>query len=111
MGFTSFSHLRALPFDMVKIDGMFIRNLHASPKDQVLVQSMTSIAHSLGIEVVAEFVEDERALELLARFGVDHAQGYLIGRPGAELQDAPPQLAAMKRRHPRGISGRGKQVS
>lgn len=85
VGFSSFAHLQALPVDIVKIDGSFVQNLHANPQDQALVKALTSVAHSFGKEVVAEFVENEAALALLGEFGVDYAQGYYIGRPQPEL--------------------------
>ena len=63
--------------------GQFIRNLPTSAADQVLVRSMVEIARGLGMETIAEFVEEEEALELLGQYGVDYAQGYLVGRPGS----------------------------
>jgi diguanylate cyclase (GGDEF)-like protein/PAS domain S-box-containing protein len=82
-GFGAFSHLKYLPVDYIKIDGQFIRNLPTSAADQVLVRSMVEIAQGLGMETIAEFVEEEEALELLGEYGVDYAQGYLVGRPGS----------------------------
>lgn len=81
VGFTSFAQLRTLPVDIIKIDGMFIKELHINRQDQVFVKAMTEVAHSLGKKVVAEFVENEDILKLLKKFGVDYAQGYHIGRP------------------------------
>lgn len=81
VGFTSFAQLRTLPVDIIKIDGMFIKELHTNRQDQVFVKAMTEVAHSLGKKVVAEFVENEDILKLLKKFGVDYAQGYHIGRP------------------------------
>lgn len=80
-GFSSFSYLRTLPVDIIKIDGSFVRRLADNPADQALVQSVTRIAHSLDKTVVAEHVEDQQVLELLRGYGVDYAQGYHIGRP------------------------------
>ena len=81
VGFTSFAQLRTLPVDIIKIDGMFIKELHTNSQDQVFVKAMTEVAHSLGKKVVAEFVENEDILKLLNQFDVDYAQGYHIGRP------------------------------
>lgn len=83
IGFTSFVHLRALPVDLVKIDGSFIRRLDISPEDQALVQAITKVAKAYHKEVVAECVESEQVLELLRRYEVDYAQGFHIGRPTA----------------------------
>jgi diguanylate cyclase (GGDEF)-like protein len=80
-GFTSLSHLRSVPLDAIKIDGSFVQRLDQSPRDQALVAAVTDMGHALGLEVTAEFVENAETLELLRRMGVDHAQGYHIGRP------------------------------
>jgi EAL domain-containing protein (putative c-di-GMP-specific phosphodiesterase class I) len=89
IGFTSFIHLRALPVDLIKIDGSFIRDLDTSPEDQALVQAITKVAKAYHKEVVAECVENERVLALLRRYEVDYAQGFHIGRPVA----MPPEQA------------------
>lgn len=80
-GFSSYSYLKALPVDLLKIDGSFVRNLASNMVDQALVKSMNEVAHALGKKTIAEFVEDERTLTLLREFGVDYAQGYHLGRP------------------------------
>jgi len=92
-GFGGFYYLKYLPCQYLKIDGEFIRTLPASPVDQVFVRAMVELAHGLGKQTIAEFVEDEQTLELLAELGVDYAQGYHIGRP-APLE---PQLASAVR--------------
>ncbi len=81
-GFGSFYYLKHLPCTYLKIDGEFIRGLLTSPADQVFVRAMVDLAQGLGMETIAEFVEDEATLQLLADLGVDFAQGYHIGRPG-----------------------------
>jgi len=86
VGFSSFSHLKHLPVDYLKIDGSFIRDLPRSPVDQHLVQAMVAVARGLGKRTIAEFVGDDETLNLLKEFGVDFAQGYFIGRP-APLPD------------------------
>jgi diguanylate cyclase (GGDEF)-like protein len=85
VGFTSFAQLRTLPVDIIKIDGMFIKDLHTNTQDQVFVKAMTDVAHSLGKKVVAEFVENEEILKILGEHGVDFAQGYHIGRPDPDI--------------------------
>jgi len=81
-GFSSYSYLKRLPVDFLKIDGSFVRNLAADRVDQALVKSMNEVAHALGKKTIAEFVEDESTLDKLREFGVDYAQGYHFGRPG-----------------------------
>ncbi|MFL5825217.1 MAG: putative bifunctional diguanylate cyclase/phosphodiesterase [Thermoleophilaceae bacterium] len=80
-GFGSFHYLKYLPIDYVKLDGDFIRDLAHSHDDQVLVRAMADVAHGLGMQTIAEFVESEDILEKLREFGVDYAQGFHIGRP------------------------------
>lgn len=80
-GLSSFGYLRAFRVDSIKIDGTFIRNLHGSPIDLAIVKSITRIAHEIGAETVAEFVEDRQVLERLREIGVDAAQGYAIAAP------------------------------
>lgn len=87
VGFTSFTYLREMQVDYIKIDGAFIRKLNVSPNDQVFVKAITDVAKGLKIKSIAEFVENKETLELLKTFGVDYAQGYLIGKP------APPDTA------------------
>ncbi|MFV2059102.1 MAG: EAL domain-containing protein [Gammaproteobacteria bacterium] len=80
-GMSSFAYLRELPVDIVKIDGSFVKNMTNSPVDQAMLKAMNDIAHALGKQTVAEFVEDDTHLELLKAFNIDYAQGYFIGKP------------------------------
>ena len=82
-GYGSFSYLKELPFDVLKIDGQFVRNLVHSIEDQAVVTALVTIAQALDKVTVAEFVEDEQTLALLRELGVDQAQGYVIGRPAS----------------------------
>jgi diguanylate cyclase (GGDEF)-like protein len=82
-GFSTFHYIKQFPIDMLKIDGSFIINVTRDAEDQAIVQSMIDIAHSLGKEVVAEFIEDAETLGMLTKMGIDHAQGYYIGRPSS----------------------------
>ena len=87
-GFNSYSYLKHLPVDYLKIDGTFIVHLLHDPVDQVLVKSMIEIARTLGKKTVAEFVENAETLSLLKHYGVDYAQGYYLGKPALELDSA-----------------------
>lgn len=79
-------YLQQMPVDMVKIDASFIRNLPAHPGNQTLIKNLTTVAHDLGIEVVAKFVEDVSLLPLLRELKVDYVQGFAIGRPMESIE-------------------------
>jgi len=80
-GFCSFSYLRDLDVDFLKIDGSFVRDMDASPLAGAVVRSITDIAHVLDKRAIAEHVEDLRQRDALAAIGVDYVQGYAIDRP------------------------------
>jgi EAL domain-containing protein (putative c-di-GMP-specific phosphodiesterase class I) len=86
-GFGSFHYLTNFPFDYIKIDGGFIRELTSNAMDQLVVQAIVSIAQGLAKKTVAEFVGDQETSSQLRKLGVDCAQGYYIGepRPVAEI--------------------------
>jgi len=81
VGFSSFSHLKHLPVDYLKIDGSFIRDLSHNTVDQHLVRAIVGVARGLGKQTIAEFVADEATLRLLREYGVDYGQGFHIARP------------------------------
>jgi diguanylate cyclase (GGDEF)-like protein/PAS domain S-box-containing protein len=74
-------HLGDLPFDEVKIDGHFIRNLTTNPGDLVLVETIVRLSRGLGKRTLAEYVEDAATLKLIRDVGVDYAQGHYVGKP------------------------------
>jgi diguanylate cyclase (GGDEF)-like protein/PAS domain S-box-containing protein len=80
-GFGSFYYLKHIPFDYVKIDGEFIRNLPASSTDQLIVDSIVQMSKGLGKHTIAEFVGNHETVEVLKEHGVDFGQGYHLGRP------------------------------
>jgi diguanylate cyclase (GGDEF)-like protein/PAS domain S-box-containing protein len=80
-GFGSFYYLKHLPFNYLKIDGDFVRNLTRNPVDQAVVRSIVQIAESVGYETIAEFVADEATLQAVREYGVDFAQGFHVGIP------------------------------
>jgi len=80
-GFGPFHYLRKLPFDLIKIDGSFVRDMPRSDADQLTVQAIVQIARGLGKATIAEYVEDELTAKMLLDYGVDMAQGYHLGRP------------------------------
>lgn len=82
-GFSSFAYLKHLHVDAIKIDGLFIRNLPKDPDNQLFVKAMVSVARGLHKTIIAECVEDEETLQMLAAFGVDFVQGYHLEKPQA----------------------------
>ena len=80
-GFGSFSYLKHLPSRYLKIDVEFVRDLATSETDRQVVKAIVEVGHSLGKLIVAEGVEDQEVLELLAAYGIDFAQGYHLGAP------------------------------
>ena len=85
VGFSSFHYLKQLPFDAIKIDGSFVRNLARNRADQILVKGLCAVGAGFGKSIVAECVEDEETLQLLLDYQVDMAQGHHIGRPSEIL--------------------------
>lgn len=84
-GFSTFNYVKNFPVDYLKIDGQFITNIVSDQSDQVLVRSMIEVAHSLGKKTIAEYVSNPEILRILKEYGVDYVQGYLLGKPQAEL--------------------------
>lgn len=80
-GVSSFGYLRSLPVDCLKVDGQFVRHIDSSALDRGIVTAINQIAHVMGMETVAEFVESEQIVVELGHIGVDYLQGYYIGRP------------------------------
>lgn len=81
-GYGTLSYLKHLPLDFLKIDIEFVRDLKRETASRNVVEAVVSLAQRFELQTVAEGVEDEETLELLRALGVDHAQGYYLGRPG-----------------------------
>jgi diguanylate cyclase (GGDEF)-like protein len=81
-GYTSFSYLKELPADVLKIDGNFIVNINAHPANVAIVEAIVSLAMNLGMKTIAEWAEDCATVQTLAEIGVDYVQGYAVARPG-----------------------------
>jgi diguanylate cyclase (GGDEF)-like protein len=84
-GHTSFRNMRALPIDILKIDGAFIKNLRTSPDDRFFVRTLLQLASHLRVETVAEWVQDEESAAMLCEWGVAFLQGDFISPPLNEL--------------------------
>ncbi len=78
-GFSSFRTLRALKADIVKIAGVFLKDLPNNEDDQVFVRALAALAHNFDMQVIAEWVEDEETAAILKSFGIDMIQGHLVG--------------------------------
>ena len=80
-GLSSFAYLKNFNVDTLKIDGGFIRDISENRISESMVAAITQVAKVMDLETVAEFVETEKARELISELGVDYAQGHLIGKP------------------------------
>lgn len=81
MGHATYSYLKHLPVDFLKIDGAFIKDIMSNENDCMMVRSINDLAHYMGIQTIAEYVENDAILARLAEIGVDYAQGYGIEKP------------------------------
>ncbi len=87
VGFSSFSYLKQLHADILKIDGAFIRDINNNEDDQLFVKALIDVARGLKMTTVAEFVETQECLDMIRSLGVDNAQGYYVGKPVIGLFD------------------------
>jgi PAS domain S-box-containing protein len=99
VGHGSFTYLRHLSVDYLKIDNQFVGALSTNEEDQQIVMAIVSVAHQFGLRTIAEGVEDQGTLDQLRGLGVDYIQGYFTGRPMPlpdcwKLTDTPRQGAA-----------------
>jgi len=78
---SSLGYLKHLPVDFLKIDGVFIRNITTDRVDCAMVEAIAKVASVMGIQTVAEFVETQEVMDLLAGMGIDFAQGYGVHVP------------------------------
>lgn len=80
-GLSSFAYLKNLKVDLLKIDGMFVKDIVTDPIDEAMVKSINDVGHVMGMETIAEFVEDESIKKRLIELGIDYGQGYGLGKP------------------------------
>lgn len=80
-GYAGLYHLQSLPFDYIKIDAGFVREMATHKKSRTLVAAVVALGHSLGLTIIAEGIENKTQADMLARFGCDVGQGWLFGRP------------------------------
>ena len=80
-GYSTLSRLRDLPIDVLKIDKSFVLSMRRNTADAVIVQATIDLARSIGVDVVAEGIEDEATYDVLRALGCPYGQGYHLGRP------------------------------
>lgn len=80
-GYANYERLKRLQADIIKIDGVFVKDIVTNTLDAMIVRSITDLAKAKSLSVVAEFVETQQQQALLHKLGVQYLQGYLIGRP------------------------------
>jgi EAL domain-containing protein (putative c-di-GMP-specific phosphodiesterase class I) len=100
-GYSSFSYLKQLSVDYLKIDGSFVLGLENDEMNQTFIRVMGEVARAVRIETIAECVENEETLTLLAELGIDYAQGHYISRPmekPVELELLVPRKPERRRR-------------
>ncbi len=92
-GAAAFHYLRALDVDVVKIDGIYVRDAFKNSKAAAFLKAMAGLCNDLGIATVAEMVEDEANLAFLRQCGVDYGQGWLFGKPSLDIEEflSPPK--------------------
>ncbi len=86
-GLSTFDYLKSLPVDFVKLDGVLVRELDSSRISQAMVHAINYVTHVMGMQSIAEFVENQTILDALKKLKVDYAQGYTIAKPTAFYQD------------------------
>lgn len=80
-GYTSFTYLKSLSADALKIDGAFIQSMNKHPANEAIVEAIVELARNLGMKSIAEWVEDCAMIEALAKLGVDYVQGFIVAKP------------------------------
>jgi EAL domain-containing protein (putative c-di-GMP-specific phosphodiesterase class I) len=80
-GYSSLAYLKDLPVNQLKIDQSFVQHMHEDLNDAIIVRSVVDLGHNLGLQTVAEGVEDAETWDQLAQLGCDDAQGYFLARP------------------------------
>ena len=103
-GLSSFSYLKRLPLDFLKIDGLFVRDMLDDPVDHAMVRTIHDVAKVLKLQTIAEWVEDEATLDSLKSIGIDYAQGFHISRP-TKVSELLPFAAATEKVGSPGIAG------
>lgn len=96
-GVSSFGYLKNLPVDILKIDGMFVRDVCNNATDRAIVESINRIGHEMGMLTIAEFAENSAVIDMLREMGVDYAQGFGVSRPAPLDEVAGPRALHLRR--------------
>lgn len=80
-GYSSLSYLKRFPIDTLKIDQAFVRDIGNNPDDEAIARAIIAMAHTMGMDVVAEGVETQAQMDFMVNEGCDYIQGYLLSRP------------------------------
>jgi diguanylate cyclase len=91
-GYSCLSYLPSLPFDALKIDRSFVKEIATKPESRAMVHSLVALAHDMGMRVIVEGVEDVEQLELIRKYGGNEIQGFLMGRPMSDPASMLPEL-------------------
>lgn len=86
-GAASFGYLMRLEVDVVKLDGPVVKDAQRARRGKALLESMATLCKNLGIETIAEMVDDKQGIDFVRKCGIDYAQGYLFGKPSANTKD------------------------
>ena len=95
-GFSSLSHLRSLPFDIIKIDRSFVSNIHVKRESVAIIRAVTTLANAISVPVCVEGIENEAAFDTVVRLGCAIGQGWYFGKP-MQAEQARELLAARHR--------------
>ena len=101
-GFSSLSHLRSLPFDIIKIDRSFVTNMHAKRESAAIIKAVTTLAAALSVPVCVEGIESEDVYEAVLRLGCAIGQGWYFGKPMTGEQAL--ELLSARERQPAPVS-------
>ena len=77
----SFEYLKSLPFDVIKVDGSFVKDMHTDPTDRAIIKYIQEIAQLNSQETVAEYVERQKDVDELRKIGITYGQGFYLGKP------------------------------
>jgi EAL domain-containing protein (putative c-di-GMP-specific phosphodiesterase class I) len=80
-GLSSFTYLKKMPVDYLKIDGAFVRDFMFDPIDRTMVRAINELGHLLGKQTIAKYVESLEVVDELRKMGIDHVQGYVYSQP------------------------------
>ncbi len=80
-GMSSFEYLKCLPFDTVKIDGSFIKDMHTDPSDKAIIRYIQEISQLRNQKTVVEYIETKQDVDELTKIGITYGQGYFLGKP------------------------------